>query len=475
MASNNTNPVIGVVMMMRHGDRQGFYQSPTTYTATATAITPVGEFQEYQLGDLMRRTYAVEDSPSYITGLNPTELIATQINSTADGGGEGGVIFDSAMAMWQGFYPPRVNVSQTTLANGSVITSPLGGYQYLQVQAVLPTDDVDFEGWTNCNAWTNRTNNFYVSAPFLAKQTEYQSFLTGLQTSGLVGGRNVTLSNMWNIFDFMNVQNIHNATYAAMLNATGPSTLPIVRYLANYHEYGAFTDTSPSGIGNVAGRTIFSRIIPSLQAFANGTDIKIAHYQTAYKPFLSVFNMTNVAGSGVFPEPQGIVDYASVMTLEVRKNMAGTGHDVRFGFKNGTADGEANGLTYYPLFGSSSIDFDLNTFINNIQPSVIPDNKAWCVACASTTGICPLYLGLTSSSNSSSNATITASHSSLSNAAAGAIGFAVTTAAFIALLAVLAALGMVTFGAATHNRRRRQESVPLKAGSFSSQQDVNKK
>lgn len=40
--SLNTNPVIGVVVIARHGDRAGFYQSPTTYTATATAVTPLG-------------------------------------------------------------------------------------------------------------------------------------------------------------------------------------------------------------------------------------------------------------------------------------------------------------------------------------------------------------------------------------------------------------------------------------------------
>lgn len=41
MASND-NEMLGVVLIVRHGDRQGFYQSPTTYTATATQITPLG-------------------------------------------------------------------------------------------------------------------------------------------------------------------------------------------------------------------------------------------------------------------------------------------------------------------------------------------------------------------------------------------------------------------------------------------------
>lgn len=54
----------------------------------------------------MRRTYADPTSATAIAGLGESVLIPTQINATADGGGEGGVIYDSAVAFWQGFYPP---------------------------------------------------------------------------------------------------------------------------------------------------------------------------------------------------------------------------------------------------------------------------------------------------------------------------------------------------------------------------------
>lgn len=46
----------------------------------------------------MRRTYADASSPTYITGLNTTALNPLQLNSSVDGAGEGGVIFDSALA-----------------------------------------------------------------------------------------------------------------------------------------------------------------------------------------------------------------------------------------------------------------------------------------------------------------------------------------------------------------------------------------
>lgn len=41
--SSSTDTILGIVLMARHGDREGFYQDPTTYTATQTSITPLGE------------------------------------------------------------------------------------------------------------------------------------------------------------------------------------------------------------------------------------------------------------------------------------------------------------------------------------------------------------------------------------------------------------------------------------------------
>ncbi len=54
------------------------------------------------------------------------------------------------------------------------------------------------------------------------------------------------------IFDYMNVQNTHNATFAQRL----PSTfLEQARALANWHEYNVFTDPDFYGIGNSAYRS----------------------------------------------------------------------------------------------------------------------------------------------------------------------------------------------------------------------------
>ena len=89
-----------------------------------------------------------------------------QILVRADGGGEGGVIFNSALSLLQGLFPATDNYN-TTLANGTNVVGPLGGYQTVPstvlfpcivtmltdnpVESVEPSNDVSLEGWTSCN------------------------------------------------------------------------------------------------------------------------------------------------------------------------------------------------------------------------------------------------------------------------------------------------------------------------------------
>ncbi|ORY50682.1 histidine phosphatase superfamily [Leucosporidium creatinivorum] len=456
MSTSNTNAPLGAVILARHGDRQGFYQDPNGYTASDTAITPLGEVQNYQLGQMLRNLYAADDSPTKISGLSNTTLVPSQINSTADGGGEGGVIFDSAVALWQGFYPPNLSISIDTLANGSNITSPLGGYQYLQINTVLPADDVDLESWVNCPVWTNRTNSFYKSAEFLAVEAENKDFLNSLKP--IVGNRSIALSNMYNLFDFLNVQSIHNATFAAEVNATGTNALAKARDLANYHEYGAFTDSTLDGIGNIAGRTMLPRVIGSLQDFAADSEVKIAHYHFSYKPFLSLFNMTNVDAGDAFLYPDAMVDYASAVTFELRENMAGTGHDVRFGFRNGSYVAGADfNFTYYPLFGSSSLDTDLDEFVSKLEPYLLPNTTTWCHACNNTVNSGCDVVAL--ADNYQAQAEQLAAKSHFTPIGAGFIGFAVTLVVGLLVLAAMRALGLASFG--KRAKPSRDERYPL--------------
>ncbi|KAG6375977.1 histidine phosphatase superfamily [Boletus reticuloceps] len=190
--TSNDNQILGVVLIARHGDRQGFYQNPTTYTATATQITPLGNQQEYQLGELLRSIYVNASSPSYIPGMSTGLFNQSQVYIRADLGGESGVVYDSCVSLTQGMWPVTID-NNITLANGSTIVAPLGGYQS-QVDAVDPNLDVSLEGFLDCNTFDTHTTDFYNSQLFQQMTKQSAAFLKLLPP--YVDGRTVSLQNM---------------------------------------------------------------------------------------------------------------------------------------------------------------------------------------------------------------------------------------------------------------------------------------
>ncbi|KAJ7866450.1 phosphoglycerate mutase-like protein [Mycena olivaceomarginata] len=325
--------LLGAVLLARHGDRLEFFQDPLTYTPSATSLTP--------LGTLIVR---------------------------ADAAGEGSVILESVSALLQGLYPPTTEF-QTTLANGMTVVGALGGYQYIPVESVQPNLDISLNSFTSCPNFDIHTQAFYNSDEFKAKAQEASPFLHQLQP--LIGmNRRIDFTNMFNIFDFVNVEMIHNKTF---LDALPPTFGAQAYALANYHENGVFTDSAIDGIGNVAIRTILPSIFSSLTRIANQNDpLKLALNEISYKPFISLFNVTQAAVSD--PEIRGIVNYASAVSLEVHSSPAGP--NVVMKFKNGTAD-----HTFRPLsiFGASGIP--LSDFISRLTPAAINSTSQWCNAC----------------------------------------------------------------------------------------------
>jgi lysosomal acid phosphatase len=53
-----------------------------------------------------------------------------EVKARVKAGSEGTVVFDSAIALLQGLFPPTQK-NTIRLADGKVVTAPLGGYQYI--------------------------------------------------------------------------------------------------------------------------------------------------------------------------------------------------------------------------------------------------------------------------------------------------------------------------------------------------------
>ncbi|KAF5355273.1 hypothetical protein D9758_006063 [Tetrapyrgos nigripes] len=438
MSDNST--VLGVVILARHGDRQGFYQDPNTYSATDTEITPLGEKQEFQLGQLLRSIYLDSSSPSVISGINSTIANSTQLIVRADAGDEGGVIFKSAMALLQGLFPSNSNDS-TTLANGTTVTAPLDGYQYIPIESVDTDNDISLEGWTQCPAFDKSTQAFYNSSEFQKKANESSSFLN--QLPQYLDGRPVTLQNMFNIFDFINVQNIHNARFHQAL----PDTfLRQARDLANYHEYGVFTDPDVAGIGNMPFRAALPSVLNGLADIKNASQpVKLVYQSISYKPFLSLFNMTGVASMN--SSLAGIVNYAAAVALEVRQPSDGSEPVLRFKFKNGTEEPD---FTTYNFMNTTG-DVKLSSFVDFMTPNAINSTSEWCTICGNTNS---RGCDAISAANAQGRAAA-AVHQPISPVGAGFLGAGLTLFVVLCMLGVMFFLGFLTIGRGRSRQRGR--------------------
>ncbi|KAK2463031.1 hypothetical protein APHAL10511_004686 [Amanita phalloides] len=362
--------VLGVIAIVRNGDRYSFHQDPYTYAASNTETTALGEVQSFQLGSLLRSTYLDSSSPSYIEGMRSDIVDNSEIKVRVKAGVEGTVVFDSAIGLLQGLFPPNPN-NKIVLANETTVVAPLGGYQYVPVETVEPGNDRSMEPWTNCPNFEKHIKDFYASSEFKEKSKAAEPFFKAVKD--FVFGRPTTLENSWNIYDFINTQLTHNRTYAHRLP---PTFVEQARGFANFHEAGVFSDKDINGVGNIAGRTLLHTILTSLERIAfNGDPLQFLIAETTYHPFISFFHQTGIVGE--HPEMAGFPNYASALVLELRRGSPPDLRDfLRVKIKNGTHDSFED----VHVFGHHA-DIPLTEFIYRAENAAISSNKQWRQAC----------------------------------------------------------------------------------------------
>ncbi|KAJ7077542.1 histidine phosphatase superfamily [Mycena belliarum] len=364
--------VLGAIIIARNGDRREFYQDPTTYKPALTESTALGVSDLHLLGTQLRSTYLTPGSASFITGIEGELADTQQIRVRAKAGGEGPPVFDSAIALLQGLFPPTAR-NKITLANKEVVTAPLGGYQYVPMETVEPGNDRSMESWTDCPAFEKHIAKVYKSDAFKAKAKEADPFFKDVKD--YVFGRETTLENIWNIYDFMATQLTYNQTYAYRLP---PTYINQARALADFHEDAIFSDEKADGVGNIAGRTMLHTILDSLEHIAfNGDPLQLMVVQTSYQPFISLFHQTGMVEDT--PALKGIPNFGAALAIELRRGSPPDLRDfLRFKFQNGTASPEG-WQTIYP-FGTKS-DIPLTEFIYRAEGSAISSNKQWAQVC----------------------------------------------------------------------------------------------
>ncbi|CCM06037.1 uncharacterized protein FIBRA_08283 [Fibroporia radiculosa] len=322
--------VLGVVVLARNGDRTEAYQDPITYEPGPTLSTPLGEVQSHQLGVYLRDTYFNTDNPSHVRGIRTDLVDLSQVHVRVKVGAEGAAVFDSATALLQGLFPPNP-ANRITLANETTVVAPLGGYQYVPVETVEPSNDRSLESWTDCPAFERHVRAVQASSEFKKVEKHAGHFFSDVRD--FVFGRAASLENAYNLWDYISTELTHNKTYAHRLP---PTFVEQARGLANFRENLVFSDSEMGGIGNIAGRTALSSIIGALQRIAfNGDPLQFMLVETTYQPFISFFHMTEAVDA--YPELAAIPDYGSALAIELRRARAPDVRDfLRFKFKNGT-------------------------------------------------------------------------------------------------------------------------------------------
>ncbi|KAH9925895.1 phosphoglycerate mutase-like protein [Epithele typhae] len=363
--------VLGTVVIARNGDRTECYQHPVTQKPGMTQSTPLGEMQAYQLGQYLRRMYLSPSSESHIRGIHADLVDLSEVAVRVKVGGEGAAVFDSATALLQGLFPPNP-ANRITLANETTIVAPLNGYQYVPVETVEASNDRSLEPWTGCPAFEKHVQKVMGSSEFKDVAKKAQPFFNSLRD--FVLGQELSLENMYNVWDIVQSELVHNKTYAHRLP---PTFIEQARGLADFRESAVFSDPSMGGIGNIASRTALSSVLKALQRIAfNGDPLQLMIIETTYQPFISFFHQTEIVKT--HPELKAMPDFGSAIAIELRRAPPPDARDfLRFKFRNGTNED----FQTVHVFKHRE-DIPLTEFIYRLENSVINSNREWAKACS---------------------------------------------------------------------------------------------
>lgn len=157
--------VLGAYIFSRHGDRNSKSTPPVV-------LTDLGYEQIFTSGTYFRNRYIASDASSKIAGISSDVVTYSQISASAP---LDTVLMPSAQGFLQGLYPPvGTKAGSETLRDGTIIQTPLNGYQLIPIATVTSgtgsEDTAWLQGASNCAKAISSSNEYFSS-------TEYMSLL----------------------------------------------------------------------------------------------------------------------------------------------------------------------------------------------------------------------------------------------------------------------------------------------------------
>ena len=444
--------VLGVYILSRHGDR-------TAKSTPPANLTDLGYQEVFTSGTFFRNRYIASDAERRIYGINADLVKQSQLTASAP---VDTVLQNSAQGFLQGLYPPvGTQLGSNTLRNGTVVQSPLNGYQLIPLQTIQTgagsEDAAWLQGSTNCANAQISSNKYFTSAQYLNTLARTQSLYNTVYSDvqNIFNKSQTTFKNAYIVWDLINVASIHNSTATSAL-PSGADFFQL-KTLADQHEFGlAFNTSEP--IRAVTGSIIAAEVVSRLNTtITSKGESKLNIQFGAYGGMLSFFGLANL--TSVNSDFYGLPDYASTLTWELVTNTSVGGGGggpplgswpgesdiyVRFLFHNGTTS-DVSTPVEYPLFNSGRSPLPWSEFVQEMSRISIPDQKTWCQACGNSTGACSAeYLGsedggtgLSSSSDNSNGV----GGGGISKAICGVIGAMVTLGVILGVELLVLLLG----------------------------------
>ncbi|CAK1358291.1 unnamed protein product [Cercospora beticola] len=499
-AQNTTAPryvVWSSVVFTRTGER-----TPEILGKIPSQITSTGAQEAFAAGSFFRSRYmrvsngtvGDEASGGELIGLDKNRYDQFQTTSLAL---EQQYNLATQQAFMQGLYPaydPGNGTNEDadpyrvyTPANGTIVQTPLGGYQYPQLRTAGPNDPnyIYLSGNLGCPSFEIAAELSDTAGGSDGTDEEFNGTYAAVGSATLIGVLDQgywSYDNAYAIYDYLRYQNAYNATVRDELagyrsSTTNTSFLDTLRYLADEQQYGQLGNLTArrlttrqrvqqqpvdGSISTVAGNMFASRVLELLSAAINYSDFgrnKLNLLFADYHPLTSFFALAGLPqrDSRFF----GTADFASSVVFELFSITNDTStfpstNDlyVRFLFRNGTADEASNPFRSYPLFGRANIESDMSwedfrDGMNNIAMSGIGN---WCNECGATTLFCAAFDEDGNESDSASRGSHR--HHGLAPAVAGVVGAVIA----LVIAGILFGLAMLIGGVRVRREKHDRKS-----------------
>ena len=371
--------LIQVHVITRHGSRTALEKSGSTLVETTSPIlTPLGEQQLYELGTWLRQRYAV-DVP--LLG----KYVATEVRFESS---DLERTISSANSLSLGVYPPANRTSKASML-------PSNLYPSIPIYMKGARNDLFLRAYDKCPAYQNALDNLYESDSWKIMEAEHRTLLSNLgrvaEFQSYVNDEGyVPLSDVWNVFDLINVAKTECAAAAATddtdcefhpLDYENWSELQTIAHLAEFQRYS--NTTARDWLGANLLFQIHQRMGGNTSGFAPGSnpsDIKgfrkFFHYSAHYPTILSVFAALNVSP----PSDEVIPGYSDALIFELYHDTDTGVYSVDMLYKEANS---ANSMTIRfpagPCQGATSCALgDLTQLLSSMSYTSLEE---WCVVC----------------------------------------------------------------------------------------------